>query len=82
MGAALCEGRGLEVANALCWWEAVNITLLNALPGEVIIEVPISINNSIISLDVSKEAFVIEYTVDSAVEPVHSRVILFELGPC
>ena len=45
-------------------------------------EVPVSVNHTIVRLQVPEKGAMIEDAVDRAVETMDSRVILIELGAC
>lgn len=51
----------------------------HSLPHEVVCKVPRGVNHSVVSLDVCIEALVVEHTVNSAIESVDTRVVLFKL---
>ena len=82
LDAALRKRGRLQIPDALGRRKQVEHGLGHALPREFFLEVPVSVNHTIVRLQVPVKSAMIEDAVDRAVETMDSRVILIELGAC
>ena len=88
---ALKQALFLDSAEWIAWhkvtdsWvrcQRVYLLRVHSFPEALILEVPLSIDNPFIRLDVCKETFIVENAANSAVESMHSWVIARKLSTC
>ena len=63
------------VAYTISWGQDRNVALVHTLPHEFIRKVPVSVDYSIVCLDVSIEGLVVEYTSNGPIKSVNSWII-------
>lgn len=69
----------MEVSNAVCWGEHVDIRRSHPFPHELVLEGPGGVDDAVVGLDVGEEASVVEAGVYRAVEAVEAGVVQVKL---
>jgi len=68
-----------EVANGWAWSESIDHGRVHSFPLIFVLEVPVSVDHSIVSLDVGEEILMVEDAPYLSVESMHSWVVLGHL---
>lgn len=70
-----------QVTDSLSRRQLFDLIIRHCFPAIFIIEVPICVNDSIISLNISKKAFIVKYRSNSPVKSMSSWIFAIHLLP-